>query len=57
VVSNVPLASTRMPNWGLAKAADHVVEVKNSTMETSRKKLTVSKSKTKTIPKVVNTET
>src|SRR5215216_4023306 len=56
VVSNVPQISTMMPNWGLTNAADHVVAVKKSTMETSRKKFIVSKSKTKTIPKVVDTE-
>src|SRR5215218_8281890 len=56
VVSNVPAISTMMPNWGLTNAADHVVAVRKSTMETSRKKFIVSKSKTKTIPKVVNTE-
>src|SRR5215217_2802000 len=57
VVSNVPLMSTMMPKEGLAKEAAQRVEVKNSTMETSWKKFMVSKNKTKTIPKVVNTET
>ena len=56
VVKSVPAASTMTPNWGLAKAADHVVEVKNSTIETSRKNAIVSKNSTKTIPKVVRTE-
>ena len=57
VVSNVPLMSTMMPNWGLAKAADQVVEVRNPTIETSRKNAIVSKIRTKMIPKVVRTET
>src|SRR5215203_4992889 len=56
VVKSVPLMSTIMPNLGLAKAADQVVEVRNSIIETSRKNAIVSKISTKIIPKVVNTE-
>src|SRR5215210_7387221 len=56
VVSSVPQTSTTIPKLGLAKEAAHLVEVRNSTMETSWKKFIVSKIKTKTIPKVVSTE-
>jgi hypothetical protein len=56
VVSSVPQMSTTIPNSGSAKAGDHWVAVRNSTMETSLKNLMVSKMRTKTMPKVVNTE-
>src|SRR4028118_386516 len=56
VVRMVPLASTIMPKLGLANEAVHWVEVKKSSIDTSRKKFTVSKSKTNTIPQVVSTE-
>jgi hypothetical protein len=45
-----------IPKEGLAKEAAHLVEVRNSTMETSRKKAMVSKIRTRTIPIVVKTE-
>lgn len=55
-INNVPVISGNTPNEGGSKTGDHLIDVKNSNIETSEKKITVSNIKLKTIPIVVNIE-
>lgn len=53
-IKSVPVIKGRTPNDGGSKTGAHLIEVKNSKIETSEKNITVSNNKLNTIPIVVN---
>ena len=55
VVSSVPVSKGRIPNCLRANSGVHCLAVRNSTIDTSRKKAIDSESSTQMMPAVINT--
>jgi len=53
-IKSVPVINGNTPNDGGSKTGAHLIEVKNSKIDTSEKKIIVSNKRLNTIPMVVN---